>query len=156
MMWYDILLTDHHPQPAPPSQSGCAASGPQGPPAASGRSGCCCSCWENQERRSGRLWRSRSNHHRQLREEKMKCTWSFTFTIDWKSTKLKKKKRHRSERYIHFNLLTTHKPLFPPNYLWWQYSQPGSNQVRMDMDDVNLSWFQDFWAQKSQFSQQIK
>lgn len=49
-----FVLTDHRPQPVPPSQSECESFGPQGPPAPSDTSGCCCSCWGNQERQSGR------------------------------------------------------------------------------------------------------
>lgn len=61
-----FALTDHRPQPVPPSQSECESFGPQGPPAPSDTSGCCCSCWGNQGRQSGLRWHSSSVRRRKL------------------------------------------------------------------------------------------
>lgn len=70
MLWtmnmFVFLLTDRRPRPVPPSQSERGASGPLGPRAASGTSGCCCSYWGNPERRSDPRWRSSSILRRKL------------------------------------------------------------------------------------------
>lgn len=77
ILWtVNTLLTDRRPRPAPPSQSERGASGPLGPGATSGTSGCCCSYWGNLERRSGPPWRSSSILHRRLTGEARRTTVS--------------------------------------------------------------------------------